>query len=413
MSCDTESWVNTTLDEAIDTLAKRASIARLLRKAETEKKANILTEVIAANPGLASTLGGAALGAGVGGVSSMFTPKDRRNTQGSMLTGALGGAALGGGAYLGSQMLGGASDKLRTSPDAFNFLAGGVERQLNPEAIKNSPELVKEIEKLRSRSPLTQAVGGTWDFFKDYARNHPILGTILAGDVVSHGLGSAANLVTREPSVNPTHFREGVLRSLSDDGKNGPLVGLASKSREALGKMMATTSDDGLAGLLAKARSTGGLDVDGGADGFKLPTDRIRSITDHGAGHVRAFTPQVAYDLAAKIKGSVPKSIADRLGIDNSPQALNKVRAMGTGFTEAGEEAGGLANALKRWANKGGFKVPGARYNMATRLGPRAALYLGVPALQGYAGLASQESANNKRLQELIEQLSNPVQPGV
>jgi hypothetical protein len=450
MSRDTTSLANPAIKEAADMLAKRAAVARLLRKAEKKADYNdslknglsVLQRQISLHPAIASTLGGAALGAGVGGLSSMATDDDRRNTGGSMLTGALAGGALGGGAYMGSRMLPQIQQKLQTNPNVFSFNHGGEQRKLDPKAVANSPELVKEVEQLKQRSLPTRLVGGSYDFVKDYAKNNPIIATILGLDVGSNVLGTTANAVNPTPSMRNMDLREGLLRHLPQAGKDKPSPIGETKSLDDVLGWISSQGDSVKNKVLATARGLGddeSLDTEG--FGYKRPSDRqgnptgpskvpvskLREITDLGGGKIRPGGVRSAKDIYDYILNLGSKSDQTPTFGPHGPEAANK-RLWGTGYDF--DPATGMAKELPdpKW------KVPGLnkevtlpvnsglrafehgptptrflRQNAWSRLGPRAALYAGVPLLQEYANIAGQESANNKRLEQLIQQMSQPV----
>jgi hypothetical protein len=447
MSQDTTSLANPAIKEAADMLAKRAAVARLLRKAEKKADYNdslknglsVLQRQISLHPAIASTLGGAALGAGVGGLSSMATDDERRNTGGSMLTGALAGGALGGGAYMGSRMLPQIQQKLQTNPNVFSFNHGGEQRKLDPKAVANSPELVKEVEQLKQRSLPTRLVGGSYDFVKDYAKNNPIIATILGLDVGSNVLGTTANAVNPTPSMRNMDLREGLLRHLHPGKDQTSPLGETESLKDMFG-WLNSQSDSIKNKVLATARGVGDDgDVDFTEFGYKAPvkkdipqgpermsSSRLREVTDLGSSKVRPGGLRSAKDIIDYVMSNTGLSKPTHAPGNVDDLKLNRLWGTGYGI----DDATGGVSALPdpKW------KVPGLnkevtlpvnsglrafehgptptrflRQNAWSRLGPRAALYAGVPLLQEYANIAGQESANNKRLEQLIQQMSQPV----
>lgn len=405
MSCTTESWVNGTLEEAIDMLAKRASVARLLRKA-VEKKADMseslhngmsaISRQIQLNPALASILGGGAVGAGLGGLSSLNDHSERRNPLRSAITGGLSGAAVGGGAYMASRLLPQIKERMAQPADATSFMHNGVTHQLDPAAVRNNPQLLQEIDQLESRSPITKAVGSSWQFLKDYWKNHPILGTIAGADALSHTLGTASNYVNPSPSLNPNFLREGILRHFKAPKENpSPLGGihgdfesLSSEPNNVLGELLAAAK--------GKKSPSGNVTLPSGAD---VSIKSIQDLSALGGSHVRHGGLQSIMDL-------ISPSIERVTGTKPNP-------LMFTGYTQDAnglvkKAPGWFSEALRYFEHGGGGNPWHLRTNALSRLGPRALLYAGIPAAQEYFRIANQESENSKRLEALIAQLSKP-----
>jgi hypothetical protein len=399
MSCNTESWAKGSLEDAVMMLAKRAAVARLLR----EKKADMgetfstglsaLQRQIELNPALAATVGGAALGAGAGGLSSFAADPERRHTGRSMLTGALAGGAVGGGGYLASRMIPQLEQTLGPKGDAVRFPGPGGPREVDPAAIRQNPQVIAEIEKLRSKSWPTQAATGTWDFLKNYAGNHPILATMLGLDVAGNTASTAAGWASGLPGTRPNVLREGMTRATSTEGEAGKDI------NKMVRKWLHTAGDGQLDDLLIKAReagSKGHLQIPGLDDMGTTPVSRINEWynkgTPGGSGLRSGNFMQSMRDIADSFsnvdptaEAGDPASRVKWLGLEHSPGAST------------------MSKLRRRMAT-----LPGST-SWAGKLGPRAALYLGVPAAQAYAGTLMQENENQKRLEQLIQQLSVPA----
>lgn len=395
MSCNTESWANGTLDQAIDMLAKRAAVARVLRTKQADmgetfnNGLSALQRQVELNPALAATLGGAALGAGAGGLSSLAADPERRHTGRSMLTGAIAGAGVGGGGYMASRMIPQIEAGMKSKNDT-SFAAGGGTRSINPEAIQKNPQVIAEIEKLRTKSLPTQAAQGSWDFAKNYASNHPILSMIMGADVASNTLGTTAGWMSGLPGMRGNHLGQGINAM---DGK--------APNAEALKAYAQEKGKSGLTELLRKARNVGSkgtVDIPGigkTPSTVNIGVDAINDLYNQGGGGVRAGGLQSIQDILDSF----------RTGGDTTvEQGTAATRGRWTGMDATGGAQPGMFNKLLRTFES----RPGAKSLMG-KLGPRAALYLGVPAAQAYAGTLSQESQNNQRLEQLIQQLSSPA----
>jgi hypothetical protein len=425
MSCEPTSWANGTLEDAISMLAKRAAVARTLRRRFAEKQAEggglggMLNDGVSAlqrqfklNPALMSTLGGAVAGAGLGGLSNLSADKEDRHMGRSMLTGALGGAGVGFGGYAASRMLPQLLNKINPPPGSLNFDTGGGQRQIDVPAINSNPEVIQEIEKLRHRSPITKAIGAVHDFGANYYKNHPFLAMLLAGDIGSNMAGTAAGWTSGLPGVRPNVFRAG-LQSLTGDEK--------TPGSKIFSHILNTASPEHIKDMLMKAREAGS---DGAIDiahmlgnkghellpGGKLPVSRLKDVYDAGSpmGGIRQGGVQDIADLVNYARKNVSRAIGGKgntAHIGNPgifqkaiPPGMPKVNIPGLDrLSEA---------AKKLYA---GRSFGHGATSMLGKLGPRAALYAGVPALQHVLGIAAQESANKQKLQDIMQQFSTPV----
>jgi hypothetical protein len=407
MSCNTESWAKGTVESAVDMLAKRAAVARLLRVKKADMGETLsnglsaLQRQVELNPALAFTLGGAALGAGAGGLSSLAADPERRHTGRSMMTGALAGGAVGGGGYMASRMIPPVDPKFLPKTDATSFTAPGGTRSINTEAIKANPSVIAEIEKLRSKSLPTQAVTGSWDFMKNYASNHPILASILAGDIASNTVGTTAGYFSGLPGMHGNVFQKGLAKTVGDakDGLNKGWVD--SLTPENLKDILLRAREAGSKGEVELSPASGTPGNKGFRDAVKRPVSWINEAYNRGTpgetGLRSGGIMQGIQDIVDKFRTGGDPSVSA-----GSPSTMGPGGGPGSdGISGAARD--GIGHRLLRTMEQ----RPGST-SWAGKLGPRAALYLGIPALQGYAGTLSQESANQKRLQQLIEQLSTP-----
>jgi hypothetical protein len=389
--------VNQTVEEAADALSKRAHIARELQAMDKEGLSlDDIGGLFKNNPGITATLAGAAGGAGVGGISSLFRNKEDRDTGGSMLTGALAGGALGGGGYLAARHF-----SMPQGRDASGgiFQQDGETKRLSPEAVKSSPELLTELDSLRDRSWLTRTVGATQNAMGDYIRANPIIAALGFGDAASHTLG-AASRVSGGTSLAPKFLREGVMRAIAsgEESKEG-LITL----RELKGM-----TDDKLQDLLARVKAGpkhfsdfGGKRV-GNDLGSVFTAQDIQDLTDKGGATTRHGAGGAMRDLFSKAQQAAKKVTGKGL-LGDKGHSLS-----GTGYTPSGKRVpsfwkGKFLRALERGPKSlAGLGAKG-------RLGSRAALYGGIPAIMAYLGIAGDESDKENRISEIINQLSTPA----
>lgn len=441
MSCNTESWCNGTLKDAVEMLAKRAAVARLLRK--REKSAAIdyiqtgldainknkaiqqgmtqLQRQIELNPAVATTLLSAAAGAGLGGISSLGASKERRNVGRSMLTGALGGGAAGLGGYMASRFVPEIKQQISPKPGPAVFNVGDSKRTIDTEAVRNNPLALAEANKLKERSWLTQGVAGSYDFAKNYVKNHPILSTLLAGDVTSHAVGTAANSLRTTPGNRTSVFRKGMNRVFAENAEAGKVWEGADKY---LAEYFRNTGSSDVASILRKAKAAGPKGVVN-IGGQNVSVAELKRFYDAGLlpGGIEAGGVDSIADIASSVTGGKVrgKDILDSLGINKAIDYVYKgTRAAGnaldnTGIGKAinqrvGKNMGaGAAKGVRRGLKSlTGLRAPQPG-SLTGLVGSRAALYLGVPAVQEYLRTASRESGNNQKLQQLIDQLSKPV----
>jgi hypothetical protein len=160
--------IDGTIEEAVEALAKRAADLRGRTLTYPEKQARSLSDVLTSvgqyakdNPLMAQTLGGGALGAGVGTLGTALgnrgKDKDRRQgLLGGALTGALAGGALGGGVGLARKGLQGMSpdpsEGEALKPGQF-LGEGGRKMRIDPEVLRRHPELVGKVRDLTSQGP--------------------------------------------------------------------------------------------------------------------------------------------------------------------------------------------------------------------------------------------------------------------
>jgi len=387
MSENTTSWIDGDVKQAADMLANRAVFARSLR---TEKQAFLdkITGAISEHPGLAMTLGGAGAGAAVGGLSGASKPKDRRSTLSSALTGALAGAGVGGGAYASGQLL--KSLGAGGGGGGSSFIHNGKKFNLSPKALTNSPELMQEIDKLQETSLPTKLVGGSMDFMKAYASRHPAITALMLGDIGVHGLGGLAQIANPKTSINPQHLLQGAKKIVgTKDALKGHSKGV-QKLITALNS--GRFGNDELQKALVHIRS-GAKETQLGRG--KIPADVLKRIAGEGSNTFRRGGVRSALDIMESL--GVPTDSLTGTGWERYGRGLKKVRPAG----------GNTAKLLRLF--EGGRSSAGAGLSRGAKWGIRGGMYAGVPLAMEYARIASGESENKARLDELIRRISAPA----
>lgn len=389
-------------DTAVEALAKQAVYNgeyRRLRKegglAETLKTlGSSAVSHLKSSPALGAGLVGAGLGGAYGAATSYANDDDTRSPLRSGITGALAGGALGAGAGLAGSSL---HKYLKNRPQsgepaAGRFTQGGKEYALRPGAEKILPQ----ISELESRSPVTRGVGAVTDSVLGYAKNHPLLAAIMAGDIGTHAIGSAAEFTSagRGGGATLEHFRKG-LTSL-DKAKDN-LVG--EDKRQALTRWL-----DGIKNpaqfheeYTKAIREGKGISVKGvpgkAKPGGKAPAAKNINITPRtlqdvghaGTGSVRPGGARSIGDIFHAIKGDASRTPLHNTGYDTSLP-------------------GWLQKTLQRASSNP------RPTSMATRVGGRVGLYAGLPALQWYLGQTLTEMKARSKMKSLMQQNAVPVQ---
>lgn len=377
-----ESLINGTLSEAVEKLAHVAAEARLRRK-----EAGIMDSLsgIASDPAVLGGLGGAALGGAAGGLSSFAQPKERRNTLSNMLSGALAGGAAGAGGGLAYKHLIKAPQKAPVG-DTPGFTAGGAKYKIKPEAIEQNPELGNQVEQLQSKSLPQKIVGGVNDAATDYAAKHPILAILGIGDAAQHTAGRLADNAAPGGrgggSMNPNQFRANIEKYLKKPKDTAIDLKDTAKQLEPMRNM----GNDELQQILAGGRA--GHASPSGAD-----PQLMRNVQSMGGGRrgVGSAMGDLRNLLSKATRGKVTP-------VDNMWGSGYARSAMG-----AKPVPGVMGSVNRALEGRGGASLLG-------KLGPRAALYAGIPALQWYMGQSSQNSQNMEALQKLMEQSATRTQ---
>jgi hypothetical protein len=338
------------------------------------------------------TLGGAAAGAGVGGLSSLGVDKKRRHTLRNMLTGALAGGAIGGGTALARSNMStvGGNDAGGSSPGWW-----GSKLDLDPSKLDD-----KTVEGIRGMDDQS-ILGAAGGLFSGYPKEHPILAAIGAGDIMSSASGAidSAKNKNKLPGLQLDVLRKG----LTTDGANPKwtkLLKKLNKSPSTVQEMLVNARKGTTATVgknnpvnfkpeeLASIYTQGGGSSRGGINSILKMIDK-RTPSNLGTGFEAPMTQMDRLHLAMNPKSpsSQYAKLLDYLYNDSKPSMRNK--------------AYNMLQSTNRGISSG--KNPFGT-SMAAKIGPRAALYGGVPLLQY---LASKNDAGNVRARELVKRLSS------
>ena len=437
MSSTTEtSWVNGSLADAAEMLAKRATVTR---KLTTMKKESIdfssIGDTISGNPMLQKALIGAGVGAGIGGVSSMFSPKEKRKPFSSILTGALAGGGLGVGAHYLGKALPSISDP------STSFSHNGTTYALDPKALAANPAAMQELNELMQKTPGEGVAGAIEGAVGDYSGRHPLLASILGADVATQTAGTLGGLSSTGSQFRISQRPDALARGfnlLSTVKQEGLSKDLSSNLKYTLDEVQNVLGDSkATKKLLADAQRTLAL----GSDTFEMQHDvarQVKNIVDKGQGTVRRGGLESIRDLfrgeatagrqlsTDMLKGTgVPGS--ELIGSSGKipftdidlPKWLGGNKARSMTATSPTSLKGIIQNVRDKKYGLAGRQVasPIAR-TLSTagnpframgrfgRMAPRAALYGGIPLLQAYAGAARAPGQREKRIMELVRSLS-------
>lgn len=407
------------LTSAIEKLAERVVYNAEHRRRKQADMAETLKglggaalDAFKASPAMGTGLLGAGLGGAYGLASSFGQPEGERRPFGSALSGALAGGALGAGAGLAGHQL---TSYLKNRPaappaDSGTFQHAGKNYRLNPDAGK----LLPELQQLESRSPVTRGVGAVTDAVKGYAGNHPWLAALMAGDIGSHALGTAAEMTTAGTGGAATkrHFMR-VLESLKKEEGSS----LTPETGKAMKRWTEGLSPEKFHEEYTKATRGGKpipVAIGDGKSGpkiHKIDAEALKTVGHAGTGRVRAGGIRSLLDLWEANTG---RQIGNKLtgtGYGGEAKAvtdwtkplLSRLLGKARGATTAKGVGGAVEGGLRRL---GSMRRPTSTLG---RLGWRGALYGGIPAAQWYMGQSAAESAARKRIEQLLQTHSTPA----
>lgn len=355
------------------------------------------------SPAISTGLLGAGLGGAYGLVSNYARPEEERRPLSSALSGALAGGALGAGAGLAGHQLHGYLKNRPATPavpaDAFEH--GGKKYNLKPDA---SPQLLEQLQNLESRSPVTRGVGAVTDAIGGYAGNHPLLATMLAGDIGSHALGTAAEMTEagRGGGAMRAHFNK-ALGTLKADGS-----AMSENTIKALKRWTESQTPSQFreaTTLHTRTNTPFNIPVDSGKGPpkpYKVSPQALRDIGHAGTGSIRAGGIRSLLDLLPE--SYRPGNALTGTGYGNEGAAISGwLQKMRLGAGKADRVGQGVESLMR---GAGSIQRPTSTLG---RLGWRGALYGGVPALQWYLGQSGQESAARRQIEQLLQQNAVPA----
>ena len=188
--------INGTAQDAIEKLAALAAARRTspfaVKAAGVGDFLSSLGEKVQGNPALGHALLGGGLGAAAMGVNTAFNNRgkdeaQKRSVLGSVLTGGLAGAGIGAGVGAARQGL----DNLKNGPGAnslgsdalkpgqFIDPATGGKMVIDPKALKENPELHKQVKSLTTPTMQTTLAGGFGSFLQGVKDRTPTSASIL------------------------------------------------------------------------------------------------------------------------------------------------------------------------------------------------------------------------------------------
>lgn len=438
--------LNGTMAEAVE---KLAALAAYHRSGPVEKVAApdwlaSLGEQVKSNPTLSHALVGGGIGALAGGGNTALNnrgqePGKKKSILGSALTGGLAGAGVGAGAGLARQGLAGlkgtgdgisGSDALR--PGQFVDPSTGKRMMIDPQALKDNPQLHEQVRALTTPSFQGKVIGGLGaaaDFVRekvpttgplalgaaaiDATMHNPLFGlSRISPEQASGKIGTRLlQAGAKADDVMSPQMREALLRNAKPGGTMpGPapapgtghtggtfhelhdtnwgvkdrMRGMLNKLREKAPGVFGRPNNPGVADLVGgRASSTGGTRPV--LSTHYAPEEEVKVTKGRG-------TPHEATTVEKHIQ---PKKV----------DTLNEGHA---GRLKA--DGHGTAEGLK---GRNLFRTFGRTYagagSMGGALGGRAALY-GAPVLAEYIARGVNEDTQNRQtLQEIMAKYQRPV----
>lgn len=410
--------LNGTLAEAMEKLARYAAALRTAPRTATEKAASAsdflasVGEQFKKNPTLGSSLAGAGIGAGLGGLSTAWGNRgkdegSKKGLMGSILTGGLAGAGVGAGISAAKQGLEGIKGQGTMGDDAlrkgeFVDPATGQKMVIDPKALKDNPELHKQVKSLTTPSTQSRVAGGVGGFLKTVHDSAPITSTMAAVaapiDLALHN--PLFGLARTTPEAAGGYWGKKFLSTGAENAKNIP---------DAL-KAVLTGNDRVQAGSVdlgpgIKAKAGKGVTEILGNQGSLKGDDAALRLTRPQTQPVEVSDPHTGR------KWTQTEPVLDAHGAPvNDVHEINKGRV---------SQLKGLgAEKTKYFEDRQMFKLPGTNKvyrgmaGAGGALGLRAGLY-GIPMATEYMIRGMQEDMQNKQtLRELMQQHAKPVPEG-
>lgn len=343
----------------------------------------------------AGALAGAGLGAAYGGLTSLGRDPEERQTGHNMFTGALAGAGVGIGAGLLHQHLPPLLEQLKEQPAAppaptapgaappsstlapGEFMHNGRKMRIRPGA-PGLEELNAKIQGASSPSVPEAGLNAASNFMGGYIQRHPWLASLAGLDATGTLLGGAAQLRNPSGSLNPRDLKAGLPGAIANVGDHPVAQGLKGLQNAS---PQAAQGAAVWAQLGDKAPQLINPDYD------HVTRDAINHAVAEGTpAFGRRPSPRAIGDI---FRGSRPRTLP--------APATSRLGRLWQGFGELGNRA---SLAMERAPGPRGWKG---------RLGGRAAVYGGIPFLQMLYDRYQQQQAQNRQLQQAIQQYAEPV----
>lgn len=357
-------------------------------------------------PELMHALAGAGIGAGVGGVGQAIMNRDgkKRSLLSSMLTGGLTGAAIGGGAGMIRRGLGGLNSSGSTPASGGSYIdpETGQKMEVDPQAFKDVPGLgdkVRSLSKgLNPADSTLKAVGG--NLWNTATRAIPGLNPLLSRAGLTYGEGDtfADKYLPTSSKVLPV---VGALDALSHTNYAGERLG-AGRIRPKFTNNPEHLAE-GLAEFGPKHRAPQELTH------AMLQRSRVAAPGNPSGldflGKDRMINPP-GDSFLARIRNRLFGSLGD-----DASEVLRHP-------SDSGGMTRGQAQALKAegYAKLEG-KAPLNRFgpwqrtapSLPKRIGGRAALYGGLPALEYILRASNEDKSRQEELRQLMAQYAKPA----
>lgn len=442
-----EELLNGTMAEAVEKLAKLAAYHRTgpAEKTAAPEWLTSLGETVKNSPGLSHALVGGGLGAAALGANTALNnrgqdPSKKKSILGSMFAGGVAGAGAGAGVGLARQGLselknpgGGISGTDALRPGQFTDPATGQRMAIDPQALKDHPELASQVKSLTTpslQSTIAGGVGGVLQGIRDkvpttspwvagaagldLALHNPLFGLARINPAQASGrigkelfqagakgdeamapqMRDAILKNSRPGGTMPggsaaTGYTGGTFHELHDldRGPKNWLQGKVDAVRNKLPRVFGRPNPPGLADIVGGRSTAAGGTRDVLTTHF-APEKEVETVTGKGSGHeVKTKDTQVM----------PPKR-----------DTLNEGHA-GRLKTEGHAAHEGLkGRSLNRL---GGFTYAGAK-SLPAALGARALLY-GAPMGGEYIYRGLQEDAqNHQSMRDIMARYAKPVQGG-
>lgn len=443
-------FLSGTMAEAIEKLAEVASGRRSHIEKTADGFLSSLGSTIKDNPALSHALVGGGLGAAAGGISTAVSNRgkddsDRKGLLGSMATGGLMGAAAGGGVGLARQGLsnlsagGGGMGSDALKPGQYMDPATGKMMSIDPQALKNDPELHAKVKALTTptlQSKITGTVGGVLEGIREKTPWSSVgVPAAMAVDTALHAPG--VGLAHATPETAGGYYGRKWLASgasehggLSDEMKKtffenkapgtngGKEVSVPGHTPQAPGGSWLSKMKDKLTGSRAGKGITDILGYKAGPGVGDSPAMTVKSPEMRDVE--QTSYPMTKDPISGKMEPdkSSPSKWTERepaLGRDGNPRFREESLSHGT----LGDLKGVGAKADEKFKDRSMFRIPKTNRmypGMKTTggaLGMRAAGYATLFAAE-YLTRGLMEDANNRQsLRELMQQHTKPVpEPG-